>query len=273
MIWIRKWLNFYINSSVHVALAVFGLTFVALTKFEIEFDLVTLGFNFFATILGYNFVKYFTVFKAKFKNKINTVYGIAGVSFLALLGAIFYGLQLRILVQLLILFFAFLTVLYALPLFKLWRSQEYKSLRFIPGVKVFIIALVWAGVCVLIPVLQNQFKLNLKVWLIFVEFFLIVVVLMIPFEIRDLKYDTKGLKTLPQLLGVKYTKIFGLILCGIVLIIEVYIHLEATKMLVVSAIIALILAGFVWWSSIKRSTLYCSFWVEAIPIFWMLLLF
>ena len=273
MIWIRRLFDFYINSSVHVALAVFALTYVTLTKFKIEFDSVSLGFNFFATILGYNFVKYLPFLQSKILPKRLTVYFIGIVSVLALVGVFFYGVFFKLKVLLLIAIFALLTLLYALPLLKNLHQKGHLSLRFIPGIKIFIIALVWSGVCVFIPILQNEQLLNDHVWLTFVEFFTIVVVLMIPFEIRDLKYDDKRLKTLPQVLGIKKTKQIGLLLCFFVFTIELFMHYKDINALIVSAVFVLTLACFMWYSSVNRSNLYCSFWVEAIPVFWMLLLF
>jgi len=54
--------NRYVNSSVHVAFAVCSLVGVTCLEFDINSTISLLGFVFFATVTGYNFVKYAVVF-------------------------------------------------------------------------------------------------------------------------------------------------------------------------------------------------------------------
>jgi hypothetical protein len=58
MRFLKQLLDFYINSSIHVALAVLAL--VKMTQFIVgrTHDTATVYFAFFGTIVGYNFVKY-----------------------------------------------------------------------------------------------------------------------------------------------------------------------------------------------------------------------
>ena len=56
---LKQFLDFYINSSIHVALAVCGLTWITLLNFNLSQIEILLYFIFFATVTGYNFVKYF----------------------------------------------------------------------------------------------------------------------------------------------------------------------------------------------------------------------
>lgn len=61
----KKLLNFYINSSIHVALAVFCLvqiTVISNNLHRIHYFSTTV---FFGTIVGYNFLKYFDVLRRK----------------------------------------------------------------------------------------------------------------------------------------------------------------------------------------------------------------
>ena len=59
----KLFFNFYINASIHVAIAVY--TFVRVTEqyFELDYQEYFNYFIFFATITGYNFVKYAGVAK------------------------------------------------------------------------------------------------------------------------------------------------------------------------------------------------------------------
>ena len=64
---LKQLFNFYINSSIHVALSVFSLVWITLIEFNVSYDAEVLYFVFFASITGYNFVKYFGL--AKFHHR------------------------------------------------------------------------------------------------------------------------------------------------------------------------------------------------------------
>jgi hypothetical protein len=49
---LRQLFDFYINSSIHVALAVVSLSWLTLLEFEIPFDECILLFIFFASVTG-----------------------------------------------------------------------------------------------------------------------------------------------------------------------------------------------------------------------------
>lgn len=71
-------------------------------------------------------------------------------------------------------------------------------LRNIPGLKLFLIAFSWAGITVLFPLIQNYMSIRITDWITFIQRFLFVLVITIPFDIRDINYDNNELKTLPQ---------------------------------------------------------------------------
>ncbi|MBC8643807.1 hypothetical protein H9W95_06515 [Flavobacterium lindanitolerans] len=62
---IRRLFNFYINGSIHVAVAVLSLVLMTNHMFRNPFDLHMAGFAFFGTIFGYNFIKYEDFFRNK----------------------------------------------------------------------------------------------------------------------------------------------------------------------------------------------------------------
>jgi hypothetical protein len=98
--------------------------------------------------------------------------------------------------------------------------------------------------------------------------FIMVISLLIPVEILDLKTDDKSLQTLPQKIGVKNTKIVGL------LFLSFFVGLEFFKKSIdiINILIVIIVALFIIFSSQKRSSYYSNFWVESIPILWYCLL-
>jgi hypothetical protein len=98
--------------------------------------------------------------------------------------------------------------------------------------------------------------------------FFILTSLLIPFEIIDSKTDLETMNTLPQLLGINSSKIFGVILLIPFMVLE---FLKPNPSYVV-LLISIITAMFIKFTSLKRNKYYTSFWVESIPILWLILL-
>ena len=91
------------------------------------------------------------------------------------------------------------------------------AVRDIPGAKIFLIALVWTGVTWVLPIQEAGISWTAMHYLIALERFLFIVAITIPFDIRDLRYDSDSMRTIPQLLGYSKAKdlaIFLLIICG-----------------------------------------------------------
>ena len=90
------------------------------------------------------------------------------------------------------------------------------------------------------------------------------------FEILDLANDDPHLKTVPQTIGVKRTKILGFLLLvpfWIVGILTFSIH-----DLIINLIMVVMLMLFILFANQERSKYYTSFWVESVPIFWWLMM-
>jgi hypothetical protein len=82
-------------------------------------------------------------------------------------------------------------------------------------------------------------------------------------------YDSDTLGTLPQKFGIKRTKNLGYFILVLILILEGFKD-EITTAFSISLIVMLILTGiYVWKSKRNQSIYYSAFWVEAIPIFWV----
>ena len=62
---LKQIFDFYINSSIHVALSVYALVQMTQYMFHISDDYAMVYFAFFGTIVGYNFVKYDALARAK----------------------------------------------------------------------------------------------------------------------------------------------------------------------------------------------------------------
>ena len=267
----KQLLDFYINSSIHVALSVYALSWITLLIFDLSYDENILYFNFYATITGYNFVKYFGIAKWHHRSLARWLKVIQVFSFFSFMLMVFYAFKLETKVLFILAGLGVVTFLYAIPFLpKRMYLDEQQNLRQISGLKVHIIAAVWAFTTVVLPLLNNHQELTAKVWITVLQNFVFVLALMIPFEIRDLKFDSIKLATIPQQIGVKKTKILGVLLLLIFLGLNVFKEEIITHFLYKEVIMTFILMLFILFSSKNRNKYYTSFWVEALPVLWLL---
>ena len=258
--------RFYIDASIHVALAVFSLIKLTYIKYTIFNEWIYSGLIFSLTIVAYNYAKYFhLIISGRFRHHAYLRYIIyfTMVCFIVALFLFFiYGLAYFVL----LLPVMIATIFYVTPL-----QLFHKNLRSFAGLKIFIVAVIWSYVSVYIPLFHFSGTLN-KVFLIeAIQRFLIVLVLILPFEIRDLRNDDRMLQTIPQQVGVFYTKILGSFLGMGFLILEIFksdfTSIEWSTTLVVGALAM----GFLWKSRVDQSKFYASFWVESIPVIWFVI--
>ena len=270
---LKQILNFYINSSIHVALAVVAMTWVTLVQFEMEYNPTVLAFVFFATITGYNFVKYFGV--AKFHHRSLTMWlkAIQIFSFFAFLGMGYFALQLNVNSLICLSVFSFITFLYAIPLLPMrYFRDEKKNLREVSGLKVYVIALVWMFTTVFLPLIDNGFYIDANVVVTAVQRFIFVIVLMLPFEIRDLVFDSVKLATIPQRIGIKNTKIIGVLLLLAFFFLEYFKDEIKSVDIISNGVMLFVTLVFVLFAHKKQSKYYSAFWVEGLPILWLAVL-
>ncbi|MCF4102236.1 hypothetical protein L1I30_11205 [Gillisia sp. M10.2A] len=264
---LAKWFNLYINSSVHVALAVVSLAVISLKRFELAIDWHILLYIFLASITGYNFVKYAGIAKLHHASLAKNLRIIQVFSFLAFLGLIFFTFHQPYAVLTVSALLGLFTMLYALPVF-----SGNTNLRGLTGVKIFVIAFVWAGATVLLPLVAYIDLWQKDVLLLFVQNFCLIFAITLPFEIRDLRFDMAQLGTIPQQFGVKGTRIIGIIVIGGFVLLEFLKNNSGFPELISINIMAGLVILLLKYASITQSKYYSSFWVEAIPIFYLLLL-
>ena len=221
-------------------------------------------FSFFASIVAYNFVKYSKVSKLYHSRLTKSMKAIQIFTLSSVVVFTFFITYIKKDTILSLLPFAFLTLLYAIPIY-----PNFKNLRSISGIKIFIIGCVWTGVTVVAPVVHYDSNFNQDIVIEMVQRFLFIVVMMLPFEVRDLPYDPKELNTIPQQIGVSRTKFFGSVLLILFLLLSPFKNTYSSVEALSTAIITIISLLFLWGTSKEQSEYYCSFWVESIPIFWM----
>ena len=265
--------DFYINASIHVALSVCALTWITLLEFGASYDNTVLWFNFFATITGYNFVKYFGLAKFHHRSLANKLKVIQVFSFLCFVALCYYAFMLEIKTWLYIVLLGAITFFYAIPF--LPRNifvDSNQNLRQISGLKIYVIGLVWCAVTVLLPIIDNEIAITADILITTLQRFVFVLILMIPFEIRDLQYDSLKLSTIPQRIGIRKTKIIGVVLLIVFFFLELFKDQTSTENVFVLTVFTLLTMLFVLLARKNQTKYYSSFFVEGLPILWLVLL-
>ncbi|MES2240953.1 MAG: hypothetical protein V4497_11915 [Bacteroidota bacterium] len=274
MKFLKQLFHFYITSSIHVALSVYSLVRMTYFMFDIPANEAMANFAFFGTIVGYNFVKYDALARAKRNQMRKELKLIALLSFFSLVGVGYSFFQLERITQLVAVAVLALTLLYTLPFF-----PNRKNARNWAGVKIYIVSLCWVGVTLVLPLINAHFDLGIDFYLKCVQRFILIFVLILIFEIIDLANDDPHLQTVPQQIGVERTKNLGYVLllffCGLEFLMSninvkgnfQFIPLQILLIFVIAILVAL----FLLFANEKRSKYYTSFWVESIPILWWLL--
>lgn len=267
MRFLKKLLDFYINSSIHVALSVYALVQLTQILFSISNDFATSNFAFFGTIVGYNFVKYDALARTKKVQMSLQLKGIALLSFLSLIATGYYFFQLQKSSKFIGFLFLAITLLYTLPFF-----PNKKNARNWVGIKIYIVALCWVGVTLFLPIINNNLPFTNYVFLVAMQRLILIFVLILIFEIIDLRFDDPHLKTVPQQIGVAKTKRVGVVLMVLFVLLEFLSNDFRIEFLALKSALSLTTILFLLFSNENRSRYYTSFWVESIPVFWWLFL-
>lgn len=262
---LKQIFDFYLNSSIHVALSCYALVCVTFHVFHIQYDAPMALFVFFGTIVGYNFVKYDALVRVKRKPVGTQLKIIAVLSFVSLILVGYYFFHLKRITQIVSVVIFAITALYTLPFF-----PNRKNARNWAGVKIYIVAICWVGATLVLPYINAQIPFIPDFFIKCIQRFVLVFVLILVFEIIDLANDDPHLKTVPQTIGVKRTKILGFLLLvpfWIVGILTFTFH-----DLLINLIMVVTLMLFILFANPNRSKYYTSFWVESVPIFWWLMI-
>lgn len=269
---LQKILNFYVFSNIHVGIATACLALVSKANVESSFVIYSSFFVFFSTVFAYHFIRVFENSEAKLNSLASYLEkqpkALLLVGIFAFVGALSFGFLIGIRHLWILSPAAFITFWYAIPLFK-YKGKRI-SLRNYPTIKIISIAFVWAISTVLFPLQENL--TDLQVWLEFVQRFFLIMALVIPFDIRDLNKDAGHLQTLPQNKGIVKAKIIGIQYLVLFFILGfIKRPLEVTT---VAAELSIFILSLLLLSKSKenQSRYYTSFWVESVPIVWLVLL-
>ncbi len=236
-------------------------------KFEVTNGNTFLFLSFLGSIAAYNFVKYSNFSKLHHKRLTRSIKGIRILTYSSLVFFMYFAFKVPSKTLLYMFPFIILTILYIVPVF-----PNKNNLRSLAGVKIFIIAVVWTGITVVVPVIFAEASMNFDFMIEAIQRFLFIIVIMLPFEIRDLEYDSSALETIPQTIGITRTKVFGSILLVVFLLLTAIKKVLSPVEILSTILVTTISLLFLWGTEREQSKYYCSFWVESVPIMWLVIL-
>ena len=275
---LKKTVEFFIYSNVFVSFCVLALC--QSTSIVIQANSSQLlPFVFFSTLFAYNFQRLVRFSPDKkqsahidWLNKNRML--IVIVTVFSLFLSFYFAVSLSFSAFYFIIPASIISLAYPLKIIPL-GSQKI-SLRELPRAKIYLIALVWSMVSVILVTLENGSFYSFDTLLLFLSRFSFVLAITIPFDIRDLKYDDISLKTLPQIFGEKKAKMIALYCLAIFELISIFHFFVSDFSL--SVLIALLLTSvltaiLITKSSQEKHNFFFSFWIEGASILMLLLLF
>jgi 4-hydroxybenzoate polyprenyltransferase len=222
--YIWQTLDFLLYSNIFIALCAVSQGMVTYWLIQAKPDTYVLGLLFCSTLALYNFSVLLSKPERPENSRFQRVRWIFShyrlmitltiISAIAIIPLSFF---LNTSSKILLIGLGLLSISYNLPIF-LIETKRF-SLRNIPGVKLFIIAMVWAASCVLLPILTIEgtnsatITLNETILLFSMHFFFIAAIA-VSFDIRDIFQDKSNeLKTIPVIFGEKNS----LLICQVLL--------------------------------------------------------
>lgn len=264
MLIIKKSFDFYIKSSFHLGICVICLYLVNVLKHDIEVDYLIITFLFSSTIIVYNFIKYGYNLQNYSTAKNSVLKMIQFLSFFCGFALIYTLFFLKFYTLLFGTFLFFICILYVFPM-----GNSKLNFRNLSKVKLFLVAFCWSASTVFLPLIENGLN-NYYFTLIFsFQIFFLVIIYTIPFEIRDLHKDSIELQTIPQIFGIKKSKN----ICYYLIIVFSLLSLINSGFganFLSDVILSIILFFIVYITKKNQSKYFSSFWVESVPIYWLL---
>ncbi|AEK23713.1 geranylgeranylglycerol-phosphate geranylgeranyltransferase [Capnocytophaga canimorsus] len=267
MKFIRKLLDFYLKSSLHVALALTAMGFISLRELTSNNHYVLLPQLFFLGIVAYNFVKYIPFIlknNKSFSKKLKII--ILTSCFLSCY-LLFYFTSAPVKEKQILSLTILLTLAYTFPIL------PYKSsLRQLIGIKTVSVALCWTLISVILPIIHTKISLNLNVYTAITQRFLLVFVLILPFDIQDIKESESG--NIPKKIGILNTKRLGTFILTLYTFLFYFRTYPSPIWYWANLSIVLLTAILLWLTPAKSNhQLHSTFLVESIPIVYGLWIF
>lgn len=136
-----------------------------------------------------------------------------------------------------------------------------KNIREIPYVKIHSVALTWTAIMVVFPIVNENIH-NWRILMIFTPAnYLYFIAVAIPFDIRDLKYDSPKQQTIPQVVGVPNAKRIAVALLVLALVGIGFVsnHFLFKPMVVFAILVQILLIAFL---PEKQQNIYCAVLID-----------
>lgn len=238
-----KFINFLLYSNIYIAICAVAMTAQTLYIYDINIKTspALLGLVFFSTLVIYALHRLVSLSKVDKSLKVERFNVIGtykqhiqiyvGLGILGG-GVCFWGLNRP--TQYALVIPALLSLGYVIP----FMGNKKLRLRDVHFIKIFLIAIVWSYVTVLLPFLEYELTIGIRELGILLERVLFIFVITLPFDLRDWEIDKKnGVRTIPATIGVKNTlrlAFFILIIWGL-FVFQIY-NFSITFALLISGI-------------------------------------
>ena len=263
---LKKIFDWYINASLHVALATTALVGITNYYSKLPFDVMVVLFVFCATVSSYNIIKYagYILSHTTFKNTLKLI---VALTLVCLLVCAYGFLNFKPATRWAIVVFGLLNLLYVGPL-----GSKQLNLRNAAGIKIYIVSDCCAGVTLLVPLLEAGMGVTTDVVLKFFQRFILTLILILIFEIRDLKYDDYRLKTVPQSIGISATKNLIYLLSILFYVLDFFKTGSYPWQGLVNALLIGLMVALTYYVTPNRSKYYTLFYAESVPVIWYALI-
>lgn len=159
----------------------------------------------------------------------------------------------------------FLSLAYVFPVLR--GGRRFRDIHFL---KIFLIAIVWTWMTVVLPAAELNLEKLLVVWPMSLERICFVFAITLPFDVRDLLLDhTQSVKTLPGVIGIQATRR----LAGVLLLLMVLMAAFSTSMVwyTVGHLIALVISAahamfLIYRARQDRNDIYFTGWLDGTMI-------
>lgn len=261
-----KHLNLFVFSNIFIAFAAASMTLQVCMLLNVP-GYTFFGLAFFGTLVLYNFHRLY-----RFRNTRRAaapryqwiVKHRVWLIFLVLVGIVGGVILLQHLSKWSFTFLAAL-VFFGLGYVVECFGKQKKALRDLPGLKIFVVAMVWAGFLVALPAIEHQIKPF--PWVLMLEKFLFIFAITLPFDMRDVAVDAPSQKTLPQVLGIKnasYLGVFSCLMCICLAAYQWHDNLVSIGYLITQTLTYILAVWCLLLAQKKRNELFYSFLIDGL---------
>ncbi|MCJ8212086.1 hypothetical protein MUY27_20380 [Mucilaginibacter sp. RS28] len=188
---------------------------------------------------------------------------------LLMLGPLFWFVSFES--KILLVFMSVLSFGYSLPLFT--DGQKRYGLRHIPGLKPFLITIVWCLSCVLLPILEatDQHLVSISMrdtTILLAKRFLFIGALTVPFDIRDLFQDKlNNLRTIPVAWGEKNAYLFcQFLMAGYIVLLFIFRNNGFNTDFFALSLTAVLTGWLIFHSTWEKNEYYYFFYLDGVLI-------